>query len=626
MNKIEKITKLLNATNTIKNSAYFDVDWYSRRYHLDKKICAKHYLKYGYLTEFDPSNIFSTKEYLFKNPDVKMNPLLHYEIYGKYENRLGVDIITHQGTLTTLKLDDEIKKRINESDIISFDIFDTLIVRPFIREVDLFYYMEKKYNLEGFAFARINSEKRARKLLNRDISIEEIYEQMPYRFKKVIVDELFEEKNLAMANYQVKCIYDYCLKQSKKIICISDMYLHDTFEKEMLNKCGYDIDEIYCSCATKMTKGNGELYKIVKNNYPDKNILHFGDNDYSDIRMAQKVGFDVIRVYKNYNILLQDEEFDCFREALNNNNLNYSMIVGIASNNYYTFENRSADFKFGYGLGGSFTLAYLNYVCKVGKQNNVDCLLFVARDGYVLKKVYEKYYKEEYGFNCGYAYLTRSCVISATLDYSNEDRYLIKMLKMAQSSGLDIDLNNDIHKEYDDKHPLLEKWAQRNKDILIKHLRKEIGNNKRIMVVDLNTKYFSSLKACSRLLEDKELIGMFSVTFGNTSEKAYETFANRLVTLEEVDAASILEILLSAPENSVVGIDDNLKPIYEDDDSKNNYQEILDGILEFIDNYIQVFDKKKALSFDEWMNLCNTYIDKNDKAKSRLKMHYKNSI
>ena len=67
-------------------------------------------------------------------------------------------------------------------------------------------------------------------------------------------------------------------------------------------------------------------------------------------------------------------------------------------------------------------------------------------------------------------------------------------------------------------------------------------------------------------------------------------------------------------------------PIYEEDDSKNNYQEIMRGILEFVDNYLKLFDKEMVLSFDEWMHLCNTYIDKNNNAKDRLKMHYKNSI
>ena len=146
------------------------------------------------------------------------------------------------------------------------------------------------------------------------------------------------------------------------------------------------------------------------------------------------------------------------------------------------------------------------------------------------------------------------------------------------------------------------------------------------MTVDLNTKYFTSLKACSELLKDKEIIGMFSVAFGNDSGVAYETFANRIVVPEEMHAGSIMEILLSAPEDNIVGIDENLMPIYEEDDSKSNYQEIMKGILEFVDNYLKLFDKEMVLSFDEWMHLCNTYIDKNNNAKDRLKMHYKNSI
>lgn len=45
---------------------------------------------------------------------------------------------------------DGAKSEILKYDVISFDIFDTLLLRPFIKPTDLFWYIETKYNIKGF--------------------------------------------------------------------------------------------------------------------------------------------------------------------------------------------------------------------------------------------------------------------------------------------------------------------------------------------------------------------------------------------------------------------------------------------------------------------------------------------
>lgn len=626
MSKFKRILKLLNSTGTISNSAYFDVDWYSSRYHLNKKECAKHYLKYGYLTNFDPSSHFSTRKYLANNPDVKMNPLLHYEVYGKYEGRLGVNKLEESEHTDFVVLDDNLKKKIQEADVVSFDIFDTLIVRPFVGEEDIYKYIEKKYGYYGYSYLIVDSKYRTNRILNKEVSIYDIYNHIPYRFNKLKDIELQEQINLSSFNQQIKDVYLYCKGLNKKIICISDTYLSSDFEKKLLNRFDINDIEILSSADSNLSKGNGKLYDYVMSIYPNKRILHIGDNYYSDVKMANNRGLDAFQVFKNVDILYNDHNFDYLKEIAQKDNINFSMLIGTVANNYFSFRHKSDDFKFGYGLGGPLALAYLNYLCKVAKQNDVENLLFVARDGYVLKKLYEKYYKDEYKFSCGYAYVTRSCMLSSTLDYAGEERYLSKLLKLAKKSGLDIDLDNDLQKEYESKYSLLKAWSDHNKHNLLEHLKKEKNNSNRVMVVDLNTKHFSSLKACYKLMEDVDFLGMFNIVFGNDSDARYETFACRNMGPEEMDAASISEILLSAPENSIIGIDDDLKPIYEKDSTKDNYQEIMDGIMSFAQDYLVSFDKDMTLLFDEWIDLCECYIQRNSQSKKRLEAHYKNSI
>ena len=61
--------------------------------------------------------------------------------------------------------ENEIKKfnnLIEKVDVISFDIFDTLLIRPYLSPVDLFEHIEKQYKFSDFKKERILAEKRAR--------------------------------------------------------------------------------------------------------------------------------------------------------------------------------------------------------------------------------------------------------------------------------------------------------------------------------------------------------------------------------------------------------------------------------------------------------------------------------
>ena len=76
----------------ISNSPLFDKDWYESSYddvggNVDS---VSHYLNIGYAKGYNPGPDFSTSEYYECNKDVRkygMNPLLHYEKYGRKENR-----------------------------------------------------------------------------------------------------------------------------------------------------------------------------------------------------------------------------------------------------------------------------------------------------------------------------------------------------------------------------------------------------------------------------------------------------------------------------------------------------------------------------------------------------------
>ena len=84
--------KKLRNIEVIQNSPLFNSIWYQKEYRLSNTSnLAKHYLETGAQKGFNPSTQFDTNKYLELCPDVAasgINPLVHYELYGKKENRI----------------------------------------------------------------------------------------------------------------------------------------------------------------------------------------------------------------------------------------------------------------------------------------------------------------------------------------------------------------------------------------------------------------------------------------------------------------------------------------------------------------------------------------------------------
>lgn len=81
-------------------------------------------------------------------------------------------------------LTEDLTQLILKHNIISFDIFDTALLRPYIKPTHLFLHIEKYLKVNNFASLRCKSEKMARKEMfknfqKEDITIDDIYKNMP---------------------------------------------------------------------------------------------------------------------------------------------------------------------------------------------------------------------------------------------------------------------------------------------------------------------------------------------------------------------------------------------------------------------------------------------------------------
>ena len=193
-----------------------------------------------------------------------------------------------------------IKEEIKKSKIISFDIFDTLLLRPYVCPTDVFLHIEKIYKRPFFRVLRQEAEHNARRQAAgvEDISFDDIYEQIDEVFKPLQKTELEFEEMVLRANPELKQVYDYAREQNKQIIIASDMYLPDDFLAKVLRKNGFDgFDRLYVSGNIGKTKGSGNLYRRILADFPEvsaRDILHIGDNKKADCKVPQSLGIRTV--------------------------------------------------------------------------------------------------------------------------------------------------------------------------------------------------------------------------------------------------------------------------------------------------------------------------------------------
>lgn len=168
---------------------------------------------------------------------------------------------------------ENLKKEIKKYEIISFDVFDTLLLRDVYKPTDIFRILEmltkKEYGIENFFDERIDAEAEARKKVEgQEANFEEIYVEIEQVFPEhadyMKQKELDLEYEFIIANPFMKEVYNYAKKEGKTILFISDMYHGRDFIGKLLHKCGYATNNIFVSSEYRKNKGSMKLYEIAR--------------------------------------------------------------------------------------------------------------------------------------------------------------------------------------------------------------------------------------------------------------------------------------------------------------------------------------------------------------------------
>ena len=326
--------------------------------------------------------------------------------------------------------------------VVSFDVFDTLLVRNLFEPKDLFKFLSVEFNKVSkasyikFDELRALAEENSRKITkSEDVTLDEIYNYIENNY--AIGHNLCEHMKQKELELELKFIrrrefgfklFEIAKQANKKVVFISDFYLSKDFVSSLLKKCGYHDYELYVSCDVGLTKNTSNLYSYVAKDLGIKasSILHIGDNYHSDFEMAQKAGLNAYRIYTVHERFLNEIYHRLFVENQTFvrtesfwEKLMVKSMLGLVQNKI--FDNPYASFDdftiyngqaslLGYFAVGMDLIALNNWI--KDHTTETDCIQFVARDGYLPKLAFDIF--AEYNKTLpktNYLYMSRKAIL-----------------------------------------------------------------------------------------------------------------------------------------------------------------------------------------------------------------------
>lgn len=287
----------------------------------------------------------------------------------------------------------QIISKVKNYKYVSFDIFDTLLKRDVVNPKNVFDIIGRMHNDSSFAKLRVAAEAHLREVSNREeIGLDDIYDELGDKYSAYKDDELKVEKSLLTINPEIFKVYQYCKEHNKVIVIISDMYLPAAFLKDILHAKGIDYDYCFISSEVGSQKVTGNLFRSAIKSIgisPDE-MIHIGDSIRGDYLGARKAYVSHVLIpkvigYTDWIDLKNGHQRNNFNAFINNH-------IDTSQDQYY---------QLGYAYFGPVLFGFVKWLHDSIKDKKI---FFFARDGYLVKKIYDALYPES---QTDYIYLSR---------------------------------------------------------------------------------------------------------------------------------------------------------------------------------------------------------------------------
>jgi HAD superfamily hydrolase (TIGR01549 family) len=294
---------------------------------------------------------------------------------------------------------EELAEQLLGYDVISFDVFGTLILRPFASPRALFSIMEQRLGFYKYSGIRVDSENEIREERLRsdnhdNVSLDDIHSLIARKTgldaRKTAELEYELERAYCYASPFFQKVMTLCQKARREIVISSDMYLSREQIAGILEKEGYrNLNRILVSSEMGKSKQKGDLFQYLRESCKGLSIVHVGDDPKADAENARKAGIAAVLCHNANDIggrnRIPGMSYMAGRV--------YSALVNqrLYCNSGERDEPLAHDefFRFGYLYGGMYVLGFAQWINQFARNAGLDKVLFLSRDGDLVSKIYD---------------------------------------------------------------------------------------------------------------------------------------------------------------------------------------------------------------------------------------------
>jgi len=499
---------------------------------------------------------------------------------------------TNQASLAALQ-SCELRELITQAAAVSFDFFDTLFVRPLAHPEDAFDILGRQFDISNFRAIRKAAQTEAFRRMQsagrKEISLKDIYACFPDVGvdRSLLMEAEFKlELALVEPNSEVVALFSDLIASGKRVVITSDMYLSADFFEQALQQHKLEIVPLFISADINATKrDSGELFEAVADslNLAASDILHIGDNQLADVVRANEKGFLTFLYEPNRRQL--PSKTVSLETAIGHGLLSTSAQL-IAPRTYA---------ELGFLYGGPANLGFLEWIRERARNDRIDHVLFLSRDGYSLSRLADRTRYSDFPPH-SYFWGSRVAYTLAAIDSENFDQFIpfflsgadgLSPYELLERIGVDIPaphVMNDLELGADVKvtpalYPLLAtflhayRWqilkvCQRNRRALHQYIRQlGIKPGSRVALIDVgwNGTTQEALERALLPLMDLDVYGYY-FCLANTPERVKRDATQKMVAM--VDSTSTgpetvasvyanrvaVEQFFSAPHSSIIGL------------------------------------------------------------------------
>ena len=218
------------------------------------------------------------------------------------------------GEVTTTALD----AAWSRARVVSFDVFDTLLVRKVASPRDVFLHLatpapfaDWSCDANTLAKLRQQAEDEARRngvslRGTGEVTLHEIHTVLAELLQRPATDvpamvraERLVERALCVAHPHLRKRFERAVADGKIVWCVSDTYHEASFLSELLTGCGFVLDgvRVVSSADARMSKGEGKLLVQLTRDagLQPADVLHIGDHESADLTIPTRQGFVAVR-------------------------------------------------------------------------------------------------------------------------------------------------------------------------------------------------------------------------------------------------------------------------------------------------------------------------------------------